>query len=92
MFGTIERDHDLLMRFQERLAERIKSPGNLEFAEYRACRDNGYDGGAPERFLDGELLERFLDLDEPAQREVCQGLGPSVEDMRNRVEELKRMH
>jgi DNA damage-binding protein 1 len=29
---------------------------------------------------------------EEVQEEICKGLGPSVEDMRNMVEELKRMH
>jgi DNA damage-binding protein 1 len=47
---------------------------------------------APYRFVDGEMIERFLDLDESRQEEVCNGLGPSVETMRNLVEELKRMH
>ncbi len=92
MFGTIARDHDLLMRFQERLAEHIKTPGNLSFLEYRAFRDVGSNATAPERFLDGELLEGFLDLDDEAQEAVCQGLGPGVEDMRNKIEDLKRMH
>ncbi|KAH8900161.1 hypothetical protein GQ53DRAFT_801649 [Thozetella sp. PMI_491] len=92
LIGTIARDHDLLMRFQERLGEYVKTTGNLNFFEYRACRDVGYEGNGPERFLDGELLEHFLDLGEEAQKEVCEGLGPSVEDMRNKVEELKRLH
>lgn len=46
----------------------------------------------PFRFVDGELIERFLDVDEEVQKEICTGLGPSVEDVRNLVEELKRLH
>lgn len=42
--------------------------------------------------MDGELLERFLDVDEVVQREIVEGLGPNVEDVRNMVEELKRLH
>jgi DNA damage-binding protein 1 len=42
--------------------------------------------------VDGELIERFLDLDEEDQRAVCEGLGPGVEDVRGVVEELKRLH
>ncbi len=42
--------------------------------------------------MDGELVERFLDVDEETQVEICKGLGPSVEDVRNIVEELKRLH
>jgi DNA damage-binding protein 1 len=47
---------------------------------------------APYRFVDGELIERFLDLADHVQEEICRGLGPSVEDLRNLVEELKRLH
>lgn len=46
----------------------------------------------PFRFVDGELIERFLDVGEDVQEEICRGLGPSVEDVRNVVEELKRLH
>jgi DNA damage-binding protein 1 len=42
--------------------------------------------------VDGELIERFLDLDEETQELVAKGLGPSVEDLRGVVEELKRLH
>ena len=80
------------MRFQGKLEGVIKTPGNVEFRSYRAFRNAEREGDGPFRFLDGEMLERFLDVDEQTQREICQGLGPSVEDMRNMVEELKRMH
>ncbi len=93
MFGTIApKSQDLLLRFQASLANVIKTPGNIDFKTYRAFRNAEREGEGPFRFLDGEMLERFLDLDEEAQKAVCEGLGPSVEDMRNLVEELKRMH
>jgi DNA damage-binding protein 1 len=80
------------MRFHAKLANTIKTPGNVEFASYRAFHNAEREGDGPFRFLDGELLERFLDVDDAVQEEICKGLGPSVEDMRNIVEELKRMH
>lgn len=80
------------MRFQSKLADRIRTPGDIRFEKYRAFRNAEREGDGPFRFLDGELLERFLDMDEETQQDVCQGLGPSVEDIRNMVEELKRMH
>lgn len=84
---------DLLIRFQDRLAARVVTPGRIEFRTYRAFRNAEREGyGGPFRFVDGELLERFLDMDDAAQREVVAGLGPSVEDMLGIVEELKRMH
>ena len=80
------------MRFQAKLENMVKAPGKVSFRTYRAYRSAEREGDGPFRFLDGELLERFLDVDEDLQREICQGLGPSVEDMRDIVEELKRLH
>ncbi|ROW09833.1 hypothetical protein VMCG_02521 [Cytospora schulzeri] len=93
LFGTVApHAQDLLMRFQSRLADRIRTPGDIKFEKYRSFRNAEREGDGPFRFLDGELLERYLDMDEETQQEICQGLGPSVEDLRNMVEELKRMH
>jgi len=93
MFGTVASDaQDLLLRFQAKMESAIQGPGQIEFRTYRAFRNAEREGEGPFRFLDGELLERFLDVDETTQAEICQGLGPSVEDMRNMVEELRRLH
>ncbi|KAK4226580.1 hypothetical protein QBC38DRAFT_221708 [Podospora fimiseda] len=93
MFGTIApQSQDLLLRFQEKLAEILPAFGGVEFTRYRAFRNSEREGDGPVRFLDGEMLERFLDVDEATQKEICEGLGPSVEMMRDMVEELRRMH
>ncbi|KAK0744925.1 mono-functional DNA-alkylating methyl methanesulfonate N-term-domain-containing protein [Apiosordaria backusii] len=93
MFGTIAPEaQDLLLRFQEKLGRAVQTAGEIEFNTYRAFRNAEREGGEPVRFLDGELLERFLDQDEATQRKICDGLGPSLEQMRNIVEELRRMH
>lgn len=93
MFGTIApHAQDLLLRFQSKLAEVVQTVGGIEFTTYRAFRNAEREGHGSFRFLDGELLETFLDVDEETQKVICQGLGPSVEDMRNIVEELRRMH
>ncbi len=93
MFGTVNsRVQDLLMRFQAKLETAIVGAGKIEFKQYRAFRSEDREADAPFRFLDGELLERFLDVNETLQAEICEGLGPSVEAMRNIVEELKRQH
>ncbi|KAL2015684.1 hypothetical protein VTK56DRAFT_5019 [Thermocarpiscus australiensis] len=93
LFGTIApHAQDLLLRFQAKLADVIKTAGELSFRTYRAFRNAEREGDGPFRFIDGELLERFLDVDEATQEAICQGLGPSVEDMRNMVEELRRLH
>ncbi|KAI1333003.1 mono-functional DNA-alkylating methyl methanesulfonate N-term-domain-containing protein [Xylariaceae sp. FL0255] len=93
LFGMISQQYqDLLMRFQSNLATGIETTGQIEFSQYRSFRNEARESDGPFRFVDGELLEQFLDLDEENQQKMCQGLGPSTEAMRNLVEELKRMH
>lgn len=93
MFGTVAPHvQDLLLRFQTKLADTLTTTGGIEWRTYRAFRNAEREGDGPFRFVDGEMLERFLDLDEATQENVCKGLGPSVEDLRNLVEELRRMH
>lgn len=86
------RYRDLLMRFQDKLANVIETTGMIEFSRYRSFRNEERESEGPFRFVDGELLERFLDLNEDEQETVCEELGPNAEAMRNLVEELKRMH
>ncbi|RYP73595.1 hypothetical protein DL771_003483 [Monosporascus sp. 5C6A] len=90
MFGTIAPQYqDLLIRFQTRLADVVETTGNILFSQYRSFRNEERESDGPFRFVDGELLERFLDVDEERQREIVEGLGPDVEALRNLVEELK---
>ncbi|GAW27172.1 putative DNA damage-binding protein 1 [Rosellinia necatrix] len=93
LFGMISPQYqDLLMRFQSKLADIVETTGAIEFSRYRSFRNEERESEGPFRFVDGELLERFLDLDESQQETICEGLGPNTEAMRNLVEELKRMH
>lgn len=93
MFGTVSPNaQDLLMRLQAKLDATVTGFGKTTFASYRGFRNQEREADEPNRFIDGEMLERFLDLDEETQKEVAQGLGPSVEDLRNSIEELKRLH
>lgn len=80
------------MKFQDNLQAFISAPGNISFKEWRAFRNQTREAEEPERFVDGEMVERFLDLDEGKQELVCEGLGPTVEEMRDLVEELRRLH
>ncbi|XXG94331.1 hypothetical protein Hte_000585 [Hypoxylon texense] len=93
LFGLIAPAYqDLLIRFQNRLADVVETMGSILFSRYRSFRSEERESDGPFRFIDGEFLERFLDIDEARQLEVCEGLGPDIEAMRNLVEELKRMH
>ncbi|KAI8723333.1 DNA damage-binding protein 1 [Fusarium sp. LHS14.1] len=93
LYGDIAPQYqDLLMTFQSKMEEYIHAPGNIEFKLWRSFRNENRESDGPYRFIDGEMVERFLDMDEGKQELVCEGLGPSVEDMRNLIEELRRMH
>ncbi|KAH6676481.1 binding protein [Halenospora varia] len=93
LFSTIlPTSQELLMNLQTRMAAMITTLGDLTFNDYRSFKNAVREASEPFRFVDGELLERFLDVDEEVQEEICRGLGPSVEDVRGVVEELKRLH
>lgn len=93
LFGEVSQQYqDLLLKFQVRVAQCVETTGDLSFDQWRSFRSQVREGDGPYRFLDGEMLERFLDLTESTQELICEGLGPSVEEMRNTVEELKRLH
>ncbi|RSM00698.1 hypothetical protein CEP52_008989 [Fusarium oligoseptatum] len=93
LYGDIAPQYqDLLMTFQSKMEEYIHAPGNIEFKLWRSFRNENRESDGPYRFIDGEMVERFLDMDEGKQELVCEGLGPSVEDMRNLIEELRRLH
>ncbi|KAF4998374.1 hypothetical protein FGRMN_3254 [Fusarium graminum] len=93
LYGDIAPQYqDLLMTFQSKMEEYIHAPGNIEFKLWRSFRNDNRESEGPYRFIDGEMVERFLDMDEGKQELVCEGLDSSVEDMRNLIEELRRMH
>lgn len=83
---------DLLRRLQNNLIASIETVGDLEFNGFRSFRNEQREETEPYRYIDGELIERFLDADEEIQEKLVEGLGPDVESMRNLVEELKRLH
>ncbi|KAK8106027.1 CPSF A subunit region [Apiospora kogelbergensis] len=93
LFGTMtDSTLDLLRRLQNNLIASIETVGDLEFNGFRSFRNEQREETEPYRYIDGELIERFLDADEEIQEKLVEGLGPDVESMRNLVEELKRLH
>lgn len=83
---------DLLMRLQASIATFVHSPGHMPFNKYRAFKNSIREAEEPFRFVDGELVERFLDCSPPVQEEIVEGLGVDVEDVRGMVESLRRLH
>ena len=76
------------------MAEMVKSPGHVPFNKFRGFRSGVRDMGdeGPTRFVDGELVEAFLDLDGEAQEKVAGYLETGVEEVRGIVEGLRRIH
>lgn len=64
----------------------------MDFAQYRAFKNQVRESTEPYRFVDGELVERFLDLSEEQQTTACKGLDRDVEEVRGLVEGLRRLH
>jgi DNA damage-binding protein 1 len=64
----------------------------MDFAKYRAFKNQVREEEEPMRFVDGELIERFLDCEEDVQRHAIEGLSVDLEDVRGLVEGLRRLH
>ncbi len=82
------------MTLQSNLGNHVAAPGNVDFAKYRAFKNQVREEEEPNRFVDGELVERFLDINEDLQKKVVEGLGEKwdVEAVRGLVEGLRRLH
>jgi len=87
---------DLLIRLQNAIAERVRSPGYVPFSKFRGFRSGVRDMGeeGPVRFVDGECVERFLDCGVEVQEEICKevGMEGKSEELRGMVEGLRRIH
>ncbi|KKY25033.1 putative uv-damaged dna binding [Phaeomoniella chlamydospora] len=105
LFATIKPLYqDLLMRLQSAIASRVKAPGHMPWNKYRAFKNEIREMDEPFRFVDGELVERFLDLDDDGMTSVVDevgttglGVGASgdhirVEDVKVMIEGLRRLH
>lgn len=93
LLGLIAPVHqNLLMTLQLNLAELVNAPGDVPFAKYRAFKNQVRESDEPFRFVDGELIERFLDVDETVQKKAVEGLGVDVEWVKGMVEALRRLH
>ncbi|KAI5806768.1 mono-functional DNA-alkylating methyl methanesulfonate N-term-domain-containing protein [Peziza echinospora] len=70
-------DHqNLLMKLQANLARYVKGVGDLEFMRFRAFESRERTGDEPFRIVDGDFLERFLELPEEVMVKVVSGGEP----------------
>lgn len=94
LFAIINPDHqDFLMRLQATIAAYVDSLGNLPFNAFRAFRSMVREADEPFRFVDGELIERFLSCEPSVQEEIVSLVGGTdVEGIKGLIEALKRLH
>lgn len=95
-----EETYNFLLSLQKKLAKIIKSVGNIDHDSWRSfCTSRKSDGA--KGFIDGDLVETFLDLPRDKMVEVCKGLTirdngvsreATVEDLVKTVEEMSRIH
>ena len=102
IFGTINGvigiiaslPHDQYMfleKLQSTLVKFIKGVGNLSHEQWRSFHNDKKTAEA-QNFLDGDLIEAFLDLSRSKMEEVSKAMGVPVEELSKRVEELTRLH
>ena len=86
------------MRLQSNMAALVRSPGDVPFNSYRAFKNSVREAEEPFRFVDGELIEQFLNCNEDMQVEMCKGLrvgkgaDTDLEEIKTLVEGLRRLH
>jgi DNA damage-binding protein 1 len=81
----------LLEKLQVNLTKVIRGIGGLSHSDWRSFT-NERKTVASHSFLDGDLIEQFLDLRRDKMDECVAGLGVTVEDMCKKVEDLTRLH
>ncbi|KAL2869229.1 DDB1/RSE1 family protein [Aspergillus lucknowensis] len=93
LYASINPDHqDFLMRLQATMAARVDSLGGISFNEFRGLRTMTRQANEPYRFVDGELIERFLACEPNVQKEIIDMVGKSVEEVKVMIEALRRLH
>jgi DNA damage-binding protein 1 len=80
-----------LQKLQQALVKVIKGVGGLSHEQWRSFNNERKTVDA-RNFLDGDLIESFLDLSRNKMEEIATQLDISVEELCKRVEELTRLH
>jgi hypothetical protein len=76
--------YQLLMSLQLALADHIPSVGKIDHGTWRSFESDGHSDVSC-GFVDGDLIETFLDLPRSVQQELSKDLRVSVVDDRNRL-------
>ncbi|PSC68559.1 DNA damage-binding 1 [Micractinium conductrix] len=105
LFGTIngvigvvaslpQPQYQLLESLQEAMRKVIKGVGGFDHAQWRAFSNQHVAPVPARQFVDGDLIEQFLDLKRDSAESVvaAMGGGASLELVTQLVEELSRLH
>ncbi|CAK9232974.1 unnamed protein product [Sphagnum jensenii] len=102
IFGTVngvigvvaslpQEQYLFLHKLQQCLVKVIKGVGNLSHEQWRSFCNERKTVDA-HNFLDGDLIESFLDLSRSHMEDIAISLDVPVEELCKRVEELTRLH
>ena len=83
--------HQMLHKMEKCLNKVIKGVGGLSHQKWRSFfneRKNEEASG----FIDGDLIESYLDLKKERMDEVAQLMGMDADELSKQVEELARLH
>lgn len=102
IFGTVNgvigviaslpyEQYAFMEKLQTNLRRVIKGVGGLGHEQWRSFYSEKKTSDA-KNFLDGDLIESFLDLGRNRMEEISKAMCVSVEELMKRVEELTRLH
>lgn len=80
-----------LEKLQTNLRKVIKGVGGLSHEQWRSFSNEKKTVDA-KNFLDGDLIESFLDLSRNRMEEIGKAMNVQVDELMKRVEELTRLH
>ncbi|XP_028142182.1 DNA damage-binding protein 1 [Diabrotica virgifera virgifera] len=83
--------YEFLQELQDKLSSTIKSVGKIDHSFWRAFHTDIKTENS-EGFIDGDLIESFLDLQQDKMKEVADGVSMTVENLVKMVEDLCRLH
>lgn len=79
-----------LERLQAQLSKVLKGVGGLDHQKWRAFRNDSMLGSVPMHgFIDGDLVESFLDLPRGVMDQVAEEMGMDAEDISKMIEDIR---
>lgn len=102
LFGTVDGVIGLILtideslfksleKIQESLCRQVKSTGKIDHKEWRSFMKSKSSQNSI-GFIDGDLVETFLDLPKERMEQVAKDAELPVEDLVKTIEELSRLH